>query len=249
MKKRVVSLVLATAFMCATALNTFAGTVVTVRDGKALNDGFTIRQVTKLNLKDLGRFLDEATENRDGSKGKGWGNDSSEKVRESAQLTKKIVNANRISATEWAIRLAFFDNSGKMVSNSATGDYYVSVPNTNFLANNGVTGLGAAGKTNFQYVWKDGAAQGVPYRSNDNAADDSVYFGPAWAFVGVFGDDSEHNIGGFALAERIKRWPAWDDLTYTGVTEGVVKKTIAGMYPNPSAENFFELHVNDINFN
>ena len=66
-------------------------------------------------------------------------------------------------------------------------------------------------------------------------------YGPSWYYFGLF-DDVTHNICGFAIAERLRRWPAWDDMTFSGVT----KRNIgySGTYTENPRYSFIEEHTN-----
>lgn len=66
-----------------------------------------------------------------------------------------------------------------------------------------------------------------------NVEEGTAYFGPCWYFFGVF-DDVTHNSCGFCVAERIKRWPDWKDLSFSGVTARGVGYT--GSYPQTCDE-------------
>lgn len=62
----------------------------------------------------------------------------------------------------------------------------------------------------------------------------------SWFYFGLF-DDVMHNSCGFGIAERIKRWPEWNDLNFSGKTTRGVYYT--GSYAEGSSEAFIENHI------
>ena len=78
-----------------------------------------------------------------------------------------------------------------------------------------------------------------------NVEEGTKKFGPAWFYFGVF-DDVSHNSCGFVVAERIKRWPNWDDLSFSGPQPGNFSRGIyyTGSYKQESSDSFMEKHIN-----
>ena len=103
-----------------------------------------------------------------------------------------IVNATRYngSNTTWIVRLCY----GNTYENAA--DYVLTV---------------------IPYSWDtvQGKVVSLPFA---NIEEGKTMYGPSWYYFGLF-DDVSHNICGFAIAERLRRWPAWDDMTFSGITK------------------------------
>lgn len=70
--------------------------------------------------------------------------------------------------------------------------------------------------------------------------DGTAKYGPSWFYFGVL-DDVSHNLCGFAVAERVRRWPAWNDVSYSGTTYRGVP--YVGSYPEGCSEAFMENHI------
>ena len=95
--------------------------------------------------------------------------------------------------------------------------------------------------------------EGLPFT---NEFDGTKQYGPCWYYYGLF-DDNTHNICGYALAERINRWPSASDLRYDNASGNLVPGThnqflpagmtnngvqYTGAYAEPSADNFLDTH-------
>ena len=126
-----------------------------------------------------------------------------------------IVNATRYngSNTTWIVRLCY----GNTYENAA--DYVLTV---------------------IPYSWDtvQGKVVSLPFA---NIEEGKTMYGPSWYYFGLF-DDVSHNICGFAIAERLRRWPAWDDMTFSGIT----KRNIgySGTYSEKPRYSFIEEHTN-----
>lgn len=126
-----------------------------------------------------------------------------------------IVNATRYngSNTTWIVRLCY----GNTYENAA--DYVLTV---------------------IPYSWDtvQGKVVSLPFA---NIEEGKTMYGPSWYYFGLF-DDVSHNICGFAIAERLRRWPAWDDMTFSGIT----KRNIgySGTYSEQPRYSFIEEHTN-----
>lgn len=125
-----------------------------------------------------------------------------------------IVNAVRYnnSNTTWIVRLCF----GNSYENAA--DYVLTV---------------------LPYSWDIGASKVVslPFKSTEEGRE---IYGSSWYYFGLF-DDVSHNICGFAIAERLRRWPAWADKTYSGTTKRGVE--YSGIYTSDPSYSFIEDYV------
>lgn len=127
----------------------------------------------------------------------------------------RIVNAQEYKGSNntWVVRLDFGDKQDR-----CEGDFIIS----------------------FWPYACDKATKKVISLPFKDLKDGTTLFGPCWYYFGIF-DENTHNLCGFAIAERIKRWPLWDDLTYFGRTyRGVYYD---GNYNEPSNENFIENHI------
>ena len=122
-----------------------------------------------------------------------------------------IVNAVRYngSNTTWVVRLCF----GNSYENAA--DYVLTV---------------------LPYSWDLTQAKVVslPFKTTEEGRN---IYGPSWYYFGLF-DDVSHNICGFAIAERLRRWPSWADKTYSGTTKRGV--TYSGTYEKEPSYSFIE---------
>ena len=127
-----------------------------------------------------------------------------------------IVNATRYngSSTTWIVRLAF---GGSEYTNAA--DYVLNV---------------------LPYSWdaNTNTVVSLPFKSIEEG---TTMYGSSWYYFGVF-DDINHNICGFVVAERINRWPAWNDLKFSGVNKRGIGYT--GSYTEPCSDSFIESHIN-----
>ena len=124
-----------------------------------------------------------------------------------AKYDAKIINAVRLpgSDTEWVIRIDCEEDA------TIKGDYYVhAIP---YECDN------------------EGQPINVPTATGENGKYTKKY-GPAWFYCGLFDDAGAHNIIGFAVAQRITRWPQWGDLQY-----GQWELTVRNPKYNPNSEN------------
>lgn len=94
--------------------------------------------------------------------------------------------------------------------------------------------------TTIPYSW-DKATERVTSLPFKDVAEGTNIYGPCWYYFGLF-DDATNQSCGFAIAERIKRWPDFNDLTFSGVTSRGVAYT--GSYTSASSESFIEDHIN-----
>ena len=67
--------------------------------------------------------------------------------------------------------------------------------------------------------------EGLPFNVPTLATDTAKY-GPAWFYCGLFDDTGSHDIIGYAIAQRIKRWPMWEDLAYTTGSDAAYLDTV-----------------------
>ena len=128
----------------------------------------------------------------------------------------RIVNATRYngSNTTWVVRLEVGTGEDK-----TSADYVLNVvPYSKDVLTNQIVSVPANGK----------------------AADGVAIYGPSWYYFGVF-DEGSHNLCGFMLAERIKRFSAWKDLSFTGKNKRGID--YVGSYTEESKVNFLESHI------
>lgn len=127
----------------------------------------------------------------------------------------RIVNATRYngSSTVWVVRLNFGEGGDQCAA-----DFIINV---------------------YPYSW-DSKTQSVTSLPFANVEEGTAKFGPCWYYFGLF-DDVTHQSCGFAIAERIKRWPNWTDMSFSGVTyRGVAYN---GSYTEPNDQAFIEKHI------
>ena len=84
------------------------------------------------------------------------------------------------------------------------------------------------------YVNDNGSIKSLPFGSIDEG---TAMFSPNWYYVACY-DDTDHNIMGYMIVSRIKRWSAWSDLTFNGSDRRNVN--YAGTYTEPSSATFIE---------
>lgn len=160
--------------------------------------GHDLRYVAEIELEDLNRLVKVL--NRQNVDGKDLG-PVKNYTGNNGVYGMKIVNAKQLASNEWVIRI--YDQGTQMI----TGDYLVTAR---------------------PY---ETDALGLPYDVPQENEHYNAQYGPAWFFCGLFGDGSgtirqrkddgsyevksdNHQIIGYAIAQRITRWPAWDDLHY-----------------------------------
>lgn len=116
-----------------------------------------------------------------------------------------MTNAQKIDSTTWVVRLQYDRNHDK------TADYIITtIPYAWDNVNNKVTSL--------------------PFKDVDEGTE---MYGPNWYYFGLF-DKVDHNICGFGLAKRIKRWPSWEDLSFG-----------TGTYAEPCSVDYYKNHLGD----
>lgn len=129
----------------------------------------------------------------------------------------RVINATRYngSATTWVVRLEVGSGEEK-----TTADYILNVaPYSRDLATNKIVSVPANGSV------EEGVA----------------IYGPSWFYFGIFDDESRHDICGFMVAERIRRYSAWSDLRFNGTNKRGI--TYTGSYTEPCSSNFLESHM------
>lgn len=131
----------------------------------------------------------------------------------------RIINATRYngSATTWIVRLEVGSGEDK-----TTADYVLNVtPYSKDLATNQIVSVPA----------------------NGNIQEGVAMYGPSWFYFGIF-DDVKHDLCGFMVAERIRRYSAWGDLRFNGTNKRGI--TYTGSYPENSSSNFLEGHIESV---
>lgn len=83
-----------------------------------------------------------------------------------------------------------------------------------------------------------GTVNTLPFK---DVEDGTKKFGKGWYYFGLF-DTNTYEICGYAIAERVKRWPEWLDLSFNGRTFSGVQYT--GNYPEASVLTFLTDHLN-----
>lgn len=128
----------------------------------------------------------------------------------------RVVNAIKYNgnATNWIVRLSFGDTGDQCAADFAITCYpYSRDPKTQMI-------------TSLPFV---------------TVEEGTAIYGPCWYYFGLF-DDVMHNSCGFAVCERIKRWPDWKDLSFSGKTNRGVLYT--GSYAEGNDVAFIENHNN-----
>jgi hypothetical protein len=195
MNKRLITICMTTLFALVMSLQVFAA-----KQGAPYSrNGHDFRTVSVIEAKDFERFV--AVLNEKDVDGKKLG-PVENYTGNNGVKNMKIVNAKQLTSNEWVIRV--YDEGTQMIN----GDYLVTARpyETDEL--------------------------GLPCNVPENTERYAAEYGPAWFFCGLFGDGSgtvrvrrddgtyenpksdNHQIIGFAIAQRITRWPAWEDLTY-----------------------------------
>ena len=117
----------------------------------------------------------------------------------------RFVNGVRLSDTEFVIRVdCDIQDSDAKAPQSFRGDYYVSV----LPYREREAGVDAEGKLRTEAV-------NVPDEFGDLY--NNKMFGPAWFFCMLFDETQplgKRDIIGYLVAQRITRWPDWDDLRF-----------------------------------
>lgn len=134
----------------------------------------------------------------------------------------RFVNGVRLSDTEFVIRVdCDIQDSDAKAPQSFRGDYYVSV----LPYREREAGLDAEGKMRTEAV-------NVPDEFGDLY--NNKMFGPAWFFCMLFDETQplgKRDIIGYLVAQRITRWPDWNDLRfYYGETP--LRKVVDGVVVN-----------------
>ena len=192
--KKLLSIVIALCLVLAMSLTAFAS-----KEGRRYTQGdVTYVDTASIDLNDLQRLEDAVNNVTVGQ----WDNVQSHK-----DTGAKIINAKKLNqaGTEWVIRL--YDKYAEQALTPGVkdeelqnypldqlqnynGDYYVSLR---------------------PYYWNQ---KRLEVENAPSKADTATY-GPSWFYCGVF-DDASHRITGYAVAQRIKRWPGMLDLSFTG---------------------------------
>ena len=139
----------------------------------------------------------------------------------------RFVNGLRLSDTEFVIRVdCDIQDSDAKASQSFRGDYFVSV----LPYREREAGLDSEGKMRVEAVNVPGEF-GDLYNNN--------MFGPAWFFCMLFDEtqpEGKQDIIGYLVAQRITRWPDWNDLRfYYGETPlRKVRDGVVVNVPNPT---------------
>ena len=126
-----------------------------------------------------------------------------------------IVNATQYKGknSTWIVRLNFGDESDQ-----CDGDFAI-----NFFP--------------YAYDKNKKMVTSLPFKDKNEG---TTIFGPCWYYFGIF-DEKTHDLCGFAVAERIKRWPWWYDQSYFGKTyTGVFYD---GDYIEPCDKDFITKHI------
>ena len=77
----------------------------------------------------------------------------------------------------------------------------------------------------------------LPFSSIDEGR---AMYGTSWYYFGIF-DDLTNSICGFGIAERIKRWSEYSDLSYTGSCARGIAYT--GLFPEACSVTFIQEHT------
>lgn len=213
--KKLLSIVMALCLVLSMSLTAFAS-----HEGRRYTQGeVTYVDTASIDLKDLQRLVDVSINNVtiDQNDGKtGW-----EKVQSHKETGASIINAKKLNqaGTEWVIRI--YDKYAEKALTEGTkdeelasypldqlqnynGDYYVSLR---------------------PYYWNNVKLE-VENAPNKN---DNKTYGPSWFYCGLFDDDT-HRITGYAVAQRIKRWPGMLDLDFTGKKWNSVSDTLGATW-------------------
>ena len=225
--KKLLSIVIALCLVLAMSLTTFASKA----GRKYTQNGIDYVETASVTLADLKRLEDVINGNQ--ALGlSGVSKDNLDKQQDHTNSGAHIINAKALNSagTEWAIRIQDGSESTGNKQNY-NGDYYVSLR---------------------PYYWNNVTQEVV----NAPSGADTQSYGPSWFYCGLF-EDGSHNITGFAVAQRIKRWSGWNDLSFAGrkwnpqrdvlgVTDGWnVEQTgdlVSGYYTEPSSDTFLADH-------
>lgn len=127
----------------------------------------------------------------------------------------KVVNATKFNGNDniWIARLKF-----GIDENTEYADFLLTtLPYTKELGTNKIISL--------------------PFKTLEEGCN---LYGAKWYYYGIL-DDKDHNICGYIIAQRIKRFSKWDNLDYTGKTkDGTV---YIGSYNEECNEEFIKLHT------
>lgn len=152
---------------------------------RAYSQKDTYREASVVTIKDIERLFKVC--NAQVVDGKKLGSVESMVGANSANRTINFINGKKLSNTEWVIRV------DSEVQETFKGDYYVTV---------------------LPYQC-DGEGNPINVPSQTSTVYGNGQFGPAWFYCGLFDEGNDHKICGYAVAQRITRWPAWEDLSYT----------------------------------
>lgn len=125
----------------------------------------------------------------------------------------KILNATRVngSNTTWAMRICY-DN----YENAA--DYIVSV-------------------LPYSIDVSTGKVLSLPFNTVEEG---TKLYGKSWFYFVLYGNEDK-SICGYAVAERIRRFPKFSDNTFSGKTKRNIE--YSGIYEEPTSYTFMEEHL------
>ena len=127
----------------------------------------------------------------------------------------KVVNATKFNGNDniWIARLKF-----GIDENTEYADFLLTtLPYTKELGTNKIISL--------------------PFKTLEEGCN---LYGAKWYYYGIL-DDKDHNICGYIIAQRIKRFSKWDNLDYTGKTKDGT--AYIGSYNEECNEEFIKLHT------
>ena len=125
----------------------------------------------------------------------------------------KILNATKVngSNTTWAMRICYDD-----YENAA--DYIVNV-------------------LSYSIDVSSGKVLSLPFSSVEEGV---KLYGKSWFYFVVY-DNADKSICGYAIAERIRRYPSKKDNTFSGTTKRNIE--YSGVYLEPMSDTFINEHL------
>ena len=211
MKKSILGLCLTLVMVMSTAFGSFAGQWAPTATGA--------KRLTRVSLADINRIVEVTDKVRGQNVPEGY---KSIKNADSGNKSR-IINAQRLSNTEWVIRLSYEDGD------QCESDFYVSA-------------------LDYSYDRESGKITSLPFDERNIQTGTELY-GPCWYYVGVFADNDPNTVCGILLFQRIneRRWPLRTDLSYSGSTGKLEKgtyHTVTGSYTQPCSDTFVEANLN-----
>ena len=88
--------------------------------------------------------------------------------------------------------------------------------------------------TTIPYTNVNGSITSLPFNSVEEG---TTMYSPNWYYSAMY-DDNDHNICGYMITSRIKRWSDWGDLTFNGADRRNVN--YVGSYVKPNSATFLE---------